>query len=652
MAEETATEETVTGAVSPVELTLSLTPETSPYAYLITDESAGGTGQSMTTNQNAYKTFYVNLAESGDYDMLVTTISFGVNPALDIYIDDVYMGKCDVDAILSTSYGQPFKTVGLEKGEHKIKVQCVAGNPYFSKITLTKTGEQTRDAYTFKYYSNSSGATIGDGTDGYPVYAYSPGVYSNVYANGWAQYKLPDNHYAGWYKLSLYTAANGTKTINAYIGDAQATSSTIVGRTIATTKHKYGETGQDTYSKYSLVDIGIVYLDGTNNYLTIGAGTEGDIRFSNVYLVPYELSGTQPLQMLSQNNSNPNGSNNYGKIYQNGAGSGTITYAPITVDESGAYRLKMDIALSEDAAAGATMKFKLGSTVVAEAPITSTAYGTFVTEDFGIVDFSKRQDYSISLVPGTTASFRIKNIYLERVKVGEVDTFTMATNGNQQVINNTANNGTNKGKYNCFNADTVIRQNNSAVYKVNVAKAGKYKVIASTATSSAAGKMELYVNSYTNNGVYGSYGVVKVPASTYTTFVRGTTWIVDLVEGVNTLRFVATGADYRFNAFYIQPVYETTITDSTEAVVSTLGTRTDDTLTVKGPSDITDAYMVAALYKNGDVVNADVGESDGTQLVATLENVTTTSDDTYELRVFYWDSLEELTPLVAFYVVK
>lgn len=632
MAEET----TVEGAVSPITLTTKLTQETSPYAYLIEGESQGGTNNNMTSNQNKYKTFYVNVAESGDYELTMKSTSFG-KAALDLYIDDIYMGVCDLDLLtdISKGYIQPIGTFGLSAGEHKIKVQCVSGNSYLSNLVFTKVGEQTLGAYKFNFGSNSAG--VKESSDS--VYCYSPGPYDNVYLNGWAQFELPEDHFPGYYKLSMWSATNGTRTINAYLGKELATSDKIVGRTVANVSHKYGEDGQDTYSKFTMVDLGVIRLDGENRYLTIEAGGGGDVRFPKIYLTPVTLNYDETFRLYAQNITNPAGQNNNGNVCANGAGGKTtLKYDGINVKQSGDYKLKVNISLNDGAAEGSTMSFKVGDKVVGTAPITSTGWTTFVQEDFGVVNIPSGGIKDFALAIDATSAVRVKEILLERVSVGEYDSFVINTNGNQEVIDHTATSGSNAGKYNNFNADTVLPANRNAVYRVNVKEAGLYKITASTATNSPNCRMKLYLNG--NNLV----SEKLVPGRTYFVFNTDVCWNVELAEGENTLRFEALGSDFRFNKVIISKIYDTSVVNSAGEEISTLGTMEDETITVTAPEDANASDIIAVLYKGGAPVKMVSGQG-----AVVLEDVDVAASDDATLKVFYWN---DMAPVVSEYVVR
>ena len=632
MAEET----TVEGAVSPITLTTKLTQETSPYAYLIEGESQGGTNNNMTSNQNKYKTFYVKVAESGDYELTMKSTSFG-KAALDLYIDDIYMGVCDLDLLtdISKGYIQPIGTFGLSAGEHKIKVQCVSGNSYLSNLVFTKVGEQTLGAYKFNFKAKGGAAT--DASDS--VYAYSAGEYDNIYANGFAQFELPENYFGGYYKLSLYSAANGTRGINVYLGGTLAESSTSsLGKQIASASHKYGETGEDTYSKFGIVDLGVVYLDGTNRYLTIAAGKQGDIRFEKVYLVPVTLNYDEKFRIYAQNITNPAGENNNGNVCANGAGGKTtLKFDGINVEQAGDYKLSVEVALNDTATPGSTMTFKIDDKEIKTVDITSTGWTTFVEEEFGVVNIPSRGVKNFAFKLNATSAVRVRNIVLERVGVGEYPTYVIDTNGNQEVIDHTATSGANAGKYNNFNADTVLPANRNVVYRVNVKEAGLYKIAASTATNSPNCRMKLYLNG--NNLV----SEKKVPGRTYFKFNNDVCWNIELEEGENVLRFEALGSDFRFNKVIISKVYDTSVVNSAGEEITTLGAMTDETITVTAPGDA-GIEVIAVLYKDGAPVKVVSGEGS-----AVLEDVDIVSGDDVTLKIFYWNGM---SPAVSEYVVR
>lgn len=78
--------------------------------------------------------------------------------------------------------------------------------------------------------------------------------------------------------------------------------------------------------------------------------------------------------------------------------------------------------------------------------------------------------------------------------------------------------------------------------------------------------------------------------------------------------------------------------------LTTLEGLTDDTLVIRSTKD--SGVMIAALYQNGNLLKAAFGNENKQ---ATISNVTTQADVRYELRVYYWESLDSLSPVDGYW---
>jgi len=613
-----------------------------PYGYFSGQNDGSFANQNLSNNQ--YRTYTIVVGEAGDYTLRLKCQPFHLG-SVEIMIDGVFRGDYKLDRCTGHSYTQIIDTYGLSAGEHTLRVTCKNATNYLYELTLTKVGEGTENAYIYRL-DTASGKVVDLGVDNNPVYGSYPGNYDEVYDKGWIQYLLPENYGAGMYTLGLRYAGSNVSTVTAYLGSALATSNTVVGAKVGE-----GTATPIAYGTFKKEPVAVIYLNGTDRYLTVqfSKGT----RFTELYLTRGEVTSEYVYSPTVRSLTNPGGNNNNGKPDWGCGATENLKYA-IDVRDAGQYRLKATMTLNTGETSSGTVTASLNEKAVASAEITSIDWNGKKEEDFGIITLPKGVS-ELSFKGNCNTSWRFYSFSLERVKVGEEVPF---------VLTNVNTNYTSVNPVSGFSNYSVLNGSNWAAYQIPVAVAGTYKVTASTATNSTTSKMELSIfNSHYGVGEnHVSCGEVPVPNSGFTNFVNDVAWCVELDEGINPLMFTVWGAAARFNQITITPVKATTVTNSAAETVTNIKNLTEETLTVTGPKNEVGVTMIAALYENGKLVQADVAdvvdvpaataEDEAYQnLVATLSDVTTAATGS-ELRVFYWNNLEGATPVVDSYVIQ
>jgi len=270
----------------------------------------------------------------------------------------------------------------------------------------------------------------------------------------------------------------------------------------------------------------------------------------------------------------------------------------------------------------------------------SSGYSTKTIQTVGVVSLDGNKRYfSVKVEDG--AHIRFDNITLVKTDLHKNSLMYKPHPVNDWYLTEYEANYTNTIAMN-RKGESRLETGDWVAYKVTVAETGTYEFSVDTYMNKES-TLELFIG--TAGGTSQGQIIAGAGDATDANDTDRSTWYVTLTQGENILRLTNTGVARRIVSVMISPEIVTSITDSQNAEVKVLGTRTNDSFTIKAPSGKTDIFMVAAIYKNGTLINADIAEIVDNQLVAELENINIAENDNAYLKVFYWKNDDSLMPV-------